>query len=246
MNVFTASCTGPLLLGRQGENGVVTIRFPIREWPESGGGQRHFALLHQRAQDEAAYPCTVTDDGQYVYWPVTAADTQYDGRGQAELTCTVGDTVAKSEIFSTVVAPALDGSGEAPQPWQAWVDEVLSAAAAVDEAAAHYPKIGAGGTWLVWDAENGAWEDTGVAASSAEGGTGDHRQLTHRDAADQHPMSAITGLASALDTLDGQKQTKSITDAGGYFTAATVEGALQEIGAELSGVHTLLGSGVIA
>lgn len=31
------------------------------------------------------------------------------------------------------------------------------------------------------------------------GGTSDHRQLTNRDAANQHPISAITGLQSALD-----------------------------------------------
>ena len=47
-------------------------------------------------------------------------------------------------------------------------------------------------------------------------------------------------------TLSSQKiksdfQTKSITDTGGYFTTDTVEGALQEIGAELSGLETLLG-----
>ena len=40
-------------------------------------------------------------------------------------------------------------------------------------------------------------------------------------------------------------QTKSITDAGGYYTTDTVEGALQEIGAELAGINTLIGSGVI-
>lgn len=40
-------------------------------------------------------------------------------------------------------------------------------------------------------------------------------------------------------------QTSSITDTGGYFTSDTVDGALQEIGAELAGVNTLLGSGEI-
>lgn len=40
-------------------------------------------------------------------------------------------------------------------------------------------------------------------------------------------------------------QTKVITDTGGYFTTDTVDGALQEIGAELAGVNTLIGSGVI-
>ena len=40
-------------------------------------------------------------------------------------------------------------------------------------------------------------------------------------------------------------QPKAITDAGGYYTTDTVEGALQEIGAELAGINTLIGSGVI-
>lgn len=40
-------------------------------------------------------------------------------------------------------------------------------------------------------------------------------------------------------------QSKTITDSAGYFTTDTVEGALAEIGAELAGVNTLLGSGVI-
>ena len=36
--------------------------------------------------------------------------------------------------------------------------------------------------------------------SSGEGGTTDHSKLINRDAADQHPMSAITGLEDALDS----------------------------------------------
>lgn len=36
-------------------------------------------------------------------------------------------------------------------------------------------------------------------------------------------------------------QTKAITDEGDYFSSNTVEGALQELGAELSGLGTLLG-----
>ena len=39
-------------------------------------------------------------------------------------------------------------------------------------------------------------------------------------------------------------QPKSITDRGGYFTTDTVEGALQELGAELADLNTLLGSGI--
>lgn len=41
-------------------------------------------------------------------------------------------------------------------------------------------------------------------------------------------------------------QTKAITDTGGYFTTDTVEAALQEIGAEIAGINTLIGTGVIS
>ena len=52
------------------------------------------------------------------------------------------------------------------------------------------------------------------------------------------------------DVLSSQEiaalQTKAITDTGGYYTTDTVEGALQEIGAEIAGVNTLIGTGVIS
>jgi hypothetical protein len=35
--------------------------------------------------------------------------------------------------------------------------------------------------------------------SGGSGGTSDHRALLHRDAEDQHPIGAITGLAEALE-----------------------------------------------
>lgn len=37
----------------------------------------------------------------------------------------------------------------------------------------------------------------------------------------------------------------SIADSGGYYLSTNIEGALQELGAELSGINTLLGSGVV-
>ena len=49
-------------------------------------------------------------------------------------------------------------------------------------------------------------------------------------------------IKSTLDTALAGKQSTSITDAGGYFTADTVEGALQEIGAQLSGKETPAGA----
>ena len=69
---------------------------------------------------------------------------------------------------------------------------------------------------------NPAMDGTASAGSSASFARGDH----------VHPT-------------DTSRQSTAITDAGGYYTTDTVEGALQEIGAELSGINTLIGTGVI-
>lgn len=55
-----------------------------------------------------------------------------------------------------------------------------------------------------------------AAQTGGGGGTGDHSKLKKRDAADQHPMSAITGLASALE---GKQP------AGEYLTPGNLQSA---------------------
>lgn len=44
-------------------------------------------------------------------------------------------------------------------------------------------------------------EPAKVVYQGGGGGTTDHRELTNRDADDQHPIKAITGLQSKLDTI---------------------------------------------
>ena len=56
----------------------------------------------------------------------------------------------------------------------------------------------------------------GRGGSGGTSGTSDHTKLVNRDAADQHPMSAITGLESALD---GKQP------AGDYLTQDDLQGA---------------------
>ena len=55
---------------------------------------------------------------------------------------------------------------------------------------------------------------------SESGGTSDHRQLTNRDAANQHPITAITGLQTALD---GKADAADIPSLEGYATEAYVQ-----------------------
>lgn len=82
-----------------------------------------------------------------------------------------------------------------------------------EQAAAHFvPSGGKAGQVLA------KASDTDLDVEWADGGNGtaDHAKLSNRDAADQHPISAITGLETAL---------KGKQPAGNYLTADTLQAA---------------------
>ncbi len=72
-----------------------------------------------------------------------------------------------------------------------------------------------------------------------------NEKLTGSIEEDGEPVMLVTedDLNNAVAKLE-EKMT-AITDEGGYFASENIEGALQEIGAELSGINTLLGTGVL-
>lgn len=135
MNIITVNGSD-IPLGRRGENLVTQIRFPIAGWAEKYGDGT-FGLLAQRQGDANPYPVAITTDSKYVYWDVTSADTGVAGIGKAELRYTVGEALAKSVIYITRTAPALEDAGEAPAPYESWVNEVMDAAESVEEIAAN-------------------------------------------------------------------------------------------------------------
>lgn len=208
MNIYHVRHGSILPLGKQGENMARKIQFDISRWIGTFGPGT-VQLLHQRRGDEAPYPVAVEQEGNLAVWTVTSADTAAAGTGRAELQYYVGDALAKSETWMTKVLPALGPASETPpEAQQGWVDQVIQAGAAAAEAADRaeeaavrqpYPNAETG-TWWVWNAESGAYEDTGISYGTGDSGGGvtDHEKLTSRDKADQHPMSAITGLEDAL------------------------------------------------
>ncbi len=121
-----------IFLGRCGENKATCVVFNISEWKRVyGDGVLH--LLHQRNGDRAPYPCDVTQDG---VWCITNADAAVAGRGRAELQYYVGDTLVKSDTYTTVTERALGtASEEPPAPFEGWVEKVLSAGANALESA---------------------------------------------------------------------------------------------------------------
>lgn len=87
-------------------------------------------------------------------------------------------------------------------------------------------------------------------SSSTDGLMSGYQDIAHNALSDYSPLpegSMPASKAWVEDYVDEKAtalQPKTITDSGSHFTSDTVEGALQEIGAELAGINTLLGSGI--
>ncbi len=94
------------------------------------------------------------------------------------------------------------------------------------------------GTSSTFTVKNGSKGSTGKTGAAGEDGYTPVRGTDYWTADD------IAAIQSYIDEKAAVLQSKSITDSGGHFTTDTVEGALQEIGAELAGINTLLGSGI--
>lgn len=78
--------------------------------------------------------------------------------------------------------------------------------------------------------------------------SGDYEDLSNKPAIPVIPSLATVATSGNYNDLSNKPtipsisglQTQNITDAGGYFSTDTVEAALQQLGAELDGVATLL------
>ena len=94
------------------------------------------------------------------------------------------------------------------------------------------------GTSSMFTVRNGSKGSTGATSAAGKDG------YTPVKGTDYWTSDDIATIQSYVDEKAAALQSKSITDSGGHFTTDTVEGALQEIGAELAGINTLLGSGI--
>lgn len=123
----------PIPLGRTGENEAARIAFTLAPFEEVFPGGTP-ALLVKRKGDSAAYPVTLTVEGLTAYWTVTSADTGKAGFGQCELQWHLGDTLAKSNKFDFIVAPALEAGAEPPdEPSKRWFDAIQAQIGNLDD-----------------------------------------------------------------------------------------------------------------
>lgn len=120
---------GIIPLGIRGENLATQVLFPcVKKWKDLYG-EGTFALLYKRPNEDYSYACVVTTDEENVVWNITSTEVGIAGSGLCELQYIVNETIAKTVTYSTSVFNSIAPQGETPpEPWQAWVDEVLQAA----------------------------------------------------------------------------------------------------------------------
>lgn len=128
LNKVNAPVRKPLFEGVQGENEARSIQFDVTPWVEELGDGVVTATA-KRSQDSQPYPVTVTKIGNTVTWKPTSTDTAFAGVGSFQLEYTVDSVLAKTCIWSTMVAPSLDPAGDPPDPYDNWLAEMRQIAA---------------------------------------------------------------------------------------------------------------------
>ena len=188
---------GIIRLGKQGENEVLQViwRGIIPEWEEKYG-KGEFQLAVKRSRDSVPYLANIALDGGDIVWTITSAETAQVGDGECELTYTVGDSIAKSQIWTITVCESLTGQEltDPPDPAKNWVDVVIKTASDAKQSAAesaesarqsaesatnasasatkaenavgHSPIVGENGNWFVWDFTKSEYVDSGKPAST--------------------------------------------------------------------------------
>lgn len=146
MPKMTVRDHGIIRLGKQGENEVLQViwRGIVPEWEEKYG-TGEFQLAVKRNQDTVPYIANIELDGGDIVWTITSAETARVGDGECELTYTVGDSIAKSQIWTITVCESLTGQEpvEPPDPAKNWVDVVIKNASDAKQSATESAKSSA-------------------------------------------------------------------------------------------------------
>lgn len=120
-------------IGRRGENHFRSIEFDVSSLLGDEYTGEALTAIYKRP-DGTAYPVVTSYTPEVLTWSPSAADTEYAGVGQLEIRVVLGGVVGKSVRVLTIVEEALaDGIVTPPEPpAQEWLNQVLSALAALD------------------------------------------------------------------------------------------------------------------
>lgn len=240
--IINAISGRPICLGWQTENAVEAVVFDKPEWL-AAYGPGTFELVHKRRQDTEALPVAVSVSGDTVTWQIEAGDVLYRGRGEAQLRYFGPDGKIKcSEIYTTQVERSLVSDTDVPEPYEGWVEQVLQAAAGIQnmQAAAETLAPGSAATvtktvdpdtgvvTLTFGIPEGVKGDTGRGIASVSVlSTGEWR-VVYTDGTSEtvgyDVYSAIQALADAA--AQSADRAEQAANTAGYLDMEIVDGDL--------------------
>lgn len=124
VNVSECLCND-LLIGRTGENDVTEVQFDFSKWVEDYGENGTFYLTAKLPGATVSYPAEVAVDENIATWTVKNSDLAVKGYGQVEAWYSIDEKVKASAIYGTYIGESLDESGEIPDPYESWIEEII-------------------------------------------------------------------------------------------------------------------------
>ena len=159
LNIGSLPASYGIVLGRRGENEATQIIFDVSSLV-STYGDGSAVLMVKRPTDTDAYPAVIDRDGNTVVWTITTTETEVKGSGKCELFWYIGEALAKSIVFRTVVMEDIGAVvSEPPDPYESWVDSLTELGAEAQE----YARQAASSAD---DAEAAAAQITGMTADA--------------------------------------------------------------------------------
>ena len=137
MRNITVSLCGPAItipIWYQGENNASIVKIDLAPLISKFGDGTAQALF-RRPSDTDPYPIVLRRQNDTAVWTVSAGDTAQAGYGRLQVSWYVGDTLARSQIFTILVQKSLTSGENPPNPAEPWVNEVLQAAVDAEQSA---------------------------------------------------------------------------------------------------------------
>jgi hypothetical protein len=174
LNIGSLPASYGIVLGRRGETEATQIIFDVSSLV-SAYGDGSAVLMVKRPTDTDAYPAVIERVDDTVVWTITTTETEHKGSGKCELFWYIGEALAKSIVFRTVVMEDIGAVvSDPPDPYESWVDSLTALGAEAQEYA-RQASISAD------DAEAAAAQITGMTAEAETLSTGSEATASYSD-----------------------------------------------------------------
>lgn len=117
----------PIKLGHTRDNEAYRVAFPIAQTIALFGDGGKWYILNKRPTEAVAYPVPddqVTKDDNFLYWTITSTEVAYNGRGECQLSYTIGETTKMSHKWQTGICSSLISGGNPPSYIESWLNQL--------------------------------------------------------------------------------------------------------------------------